>query len=240
MPANTLNNQKTENIKGSLAALLNQLKAEKIKFNELVEFAGGRLHLHFHFDIGSINKGIAILEKIKFASADDFNSVKKLKEAELFFLKKDGLKAFKFPDYKSQINPMLLTYADIDIQLDVLSKKSEELLCRNPNLAAWEAKYLIFDFRNLNRWYFEEKKLTEEEYKSRALHIIDETRPVLEQHLGFKEILVNLLLLIATLGIAPSINKAVNDHFLFFQKNYGAKQLDAISQILITANQLSP
>jgi hypothetical protein len=240
MPVNTLNNEKTENIKESLAELLNQLKWKKSKFNEVVEFASGGLPLPFYFDIDSLNKGIATLEKLEFTSADDFYSVKKLREAELFFSKIEGLKTFKFPDYKPQINPMLLTYADIDIQLDVLSKKSEELLRRNPNLAAWEAKYLIFDFRNLNRWYFEEKKIDCEEYKSRALHIIDETQPVLEHHLGFKEILVNLLLLVATLGIAPSINKAVNGHFLFFQKNYGAKQLDEISQTLTTAKHLSP
>lgn len=240
MPINTLNNEKTENIKESLAGLLNQLKWEKNKFNEVVEFAGGGLPLPFYFDIDSINKGITTLEKLKFASVDELDSVKKLRGAELFFLKIDGLKAFKFPDYKLQINPMLLTYADIDLQLDALSKQAEELFQRNPNVAAWEAKYLIFDFRNLNRWYFEEKKIDCEEYKSRALHIIDETRPVLEHHLGFKEILVNLLLLVATLGIALSINKVVNGHFLFFQKNYGAKQLDEISKTLTAAKHLSP
>jgi len=67
---------------------------------------------------------------------------------------------------------------------------------------------------------------------------------VLEQHRGYKKLLGNLILLILTLGIAFIINKfiinkALNDHFLFFQKTDSAKQLDGISQ-LVSENYLSP
>ncbi|WP_342220267.1 hypothetical protein [Rickettsiella endosymbiont of Miltochrista miniata] len=244
MPVKPLNNEKTEAVKKSLGVLLNQLKEQRRIATDLQPYMFNGDGLGPYANIGNLEalkKGIIALINLNydFESVEDFDSVKKLKEIELFFLKNEGLKEFKFPDYNSQINPTLLTYADIEIQLDVLFEKSEDLLRRNCNLAAWEAKYLISDFRNLNRWYFEEKKITPDEYQSRALQIIDETRPVLEQHRGFKEILINLIILIATLGTAFIVNKVVNGHFLFFQKTDSAKQLDVISQTLAAANQLS-
>jgi hypothetical protein len=245
MPVNTLNNEKTEIIKKSLRALLNQLKEQRRIATDLQPYMYNGDGLGPYACIGNLealNNGINALINLNigFESVDDFESVKKLRETELFFLKNGGLKEFKFPDCKSNINPVLLTYIDIEIQLDVLFKKSEDLLRRNCNLAAWEARYLISDFRNLNRWYFEEKKINYDQYQSRALQIINETRPVLEQHRGFKEILVNLVILIATLGAAFIVNKVVNGHFLFFPKTDSAKLLDTISQTLVAANQLSP
>lgn len=124
------NNKQTKNIRESLAEFLNQLKEEKIKFNELVDFAGGGLPFNYYLDIDSLDKAI-------------------------------------------------------------------------------------------NKY---------EEYKSRALQIINETRPVLEQHLGYKEILGNLILLIVTLGAAFIVNKVVNDRFLFFQKTNSSEHFDKFDQ----------
>jgi hypothetical protein len=240
MPVNTLNNEKTENIKESLAGLLNQLKWEKNKFNEVVEFAGGCFPLPFYFDIDSVNKGITTLEKLKFASIDDFNSVKKLREAELFFLENEGLKKFKFPVYKSHISSDFIKYVEIELQLDSLEKKADDLTHRGHTLAASEAKHMVTLLRCLNHMYFKEKRIGYYDYKSKALDIVNQARPELEQHRGYKEILGNLIFLISTLGAAFIVNKVVNGHFLFFQKTDSAKQLDAISQALAAANQISP
>lgn len=238
MPVNTLNNEKTNSIKESLAELLNQLKGVKRTFNEVVEFAGIGLPFPFHFDIGALNKGIHTLERLKFTSVDDLDSVTKLRESELFFLKTDGLKEFKFPDYKSEIEPTFLIYAGIEIQLDALLKKANDLFCRGFSDAGNTAHKLIFDLKELNRTYSQEKK--HEKYKFIANNIIDEARPILAQHRGCKKILGNLTLLILTLGTAFIVNKTINGHFLFFQKTDSAKQLDELSQILAGEKHLLP
>jgi hypothetical protein len=236
MPVNTLNNKKTEAIKISLDRFLTRLKEFKIRMERSGPYIfQGQVYTHKN-EIIATNEGIHRLENIQFESVDEFDSVRKIRETELWFSKNDVLMDFKFPDYKSQINPTFLTYVDIEIQLDALFKKSEDLLRRHCNSAAGEAKYLIFDLRSLNRWYFEEKKINEDEYKSRALTIINEARPVLEQHRGFKQLLGNLVLLILTLGTAFIINKAVNGQFLFFQKTDSAQKLDDLTQ---TVSQLS-
>lgn len=240
MQVNTLNNEKTHNIKGLLAEILNQLKWEKSQFNEVVEFAAGGFPFPFHFDIDSIDKGITTLEKLKFTSVDDFNSIKKLREAELFFLENEGLKKFKFPDYKSYISPSFIKYVEIELELDKFAKKALDLSYRGHNLAAREADTIVSRLRDLNHWHFNKRRIGYYDYKFRALEIINEGRPELEKHRGYKMLLGNLILLISTIGTAFIGNKAVNGHFLFFQKTESAKQLDEISQTLIAANQLSP
>ena len=240
MPVNTLNNEKTNSIKESLAELLNQLKGVKRTFNEVVEFAGIGLPFPFHFDIGALNKGIHTLERLKFTSVDDLDSVKKLRESELFFLKTDGLKEFKFPDYKSQIEPTFLIYVGIEIQLDRLSKKTDDLYRRGYHSEGIIAKGVETELKKLNHWFLEEKRIDDDDYKTRALTVIDEARPILAQHRGCKKILGNLTLLILTLGTAFIVNKTINGHFLFFQKTDSAKQLDEISQILAGEKHLLP
>lgn len=239
----TTNNEtikRNEAVKEFLAGLLNQLKWEKNKFNEVVEFAGGWLPLPFYFDIDSVNKGITTLENLKFASVDDFNSVKKLREAELFFLENEGLKKFKFPVYKSHISSDFIKYVEIELELDKLAKKALDLSYRGHNLAAREADTIVSQLRDLNHWHFNKRRIGDYDYKSRALKIINEGRSELEKHRGYKMLLGNLILLISTLGTVFIVNNAVNGHFLFFQKTDSAKHLDTISQTLTAANQISP
>jgi hypothetical protein len=218
----TKNNNNT--IEKSLAQLLRQLKEAKIKE---INCACIRLS-----QFESLNEGIKALENLQFASLEDFGSVKELLEIEQFFLRSNTLRRFYFPDYKSFINPLLLTYAEIGVQLDTLEMKSLNLACRGYSLAASETKWLIFELRNLNHWYFSEGKIDYVDYKTRALQVINESRPSLEQHRGYKQILGNLILLILTAGTAFFINKACSGHFFFFKQTESAKQIDALSQTI--------
>jgi hypothetical protein len=206
MPVNTLNNKKTETTKSLLEKFLIHLKEFKIRMERSGPYIFyGHVYTHKN-EIIATNEGIHRLENIQFESIDDFESVRKLRKTELWFSKNDVLMDFTFPDYKSQINPTFLTYVDIEIQLNILDRKALDLFRRHCNSADWETKYLIFDFKCLNRWYFEEKIINYDEYKSRSLTFINETRPVLEQHRGYKKLLRNLVLLILTLGTAFIIN----------------------------------
>ena len=186
-----------------------------------------------------LDKGIDVIKSIQFKSVDDLGSVKKLRETELFFLETDGLKEFKFQDYKLQINPIFLMYVEIEMQLDILDRKALHLLYRGYRLTGEKASWIVINLHNLNDWYFNEKIIEYDFYKSEALELIHDAQS-LSKHSVYEKILANLLLLILTLGTAFVFNKAVNGHFLFFQKTVGAEQFDAISKILSAVNQLSP
>ena len=245
MTSNTKNNKKTDEIKKSLVTLLNQLKEQRRIATDIEPYMynGDVLGPYAHIgDLKALNKGIDVLMSliIDFESVDDFNSVKKLREAELFFSKNDVLKSFTFSNYKSQINPVFQAYVDIEIQLDALFKKSADLFYRGHHLAGHEAKGLVSDLKNLNRWYFEEKRMDYDDYQSEALYIIQKARSELEKHRGYKKLLGNLTVLILTLGTAFIVNKALNGHYLFFQKTDSAKQLDKISQTLDSVSDLLP
>lgn len=185
-----------------------------------------------------LDNGINRIKNIQFKSVDDLDSVKKLRETELFFLKTDALKEFKFQDYKLQINPIFLIYAEIEVQLDIVDRKALDLLYRGYSLTGKEVRWIVIDLRNLNNWYFNEKKIDYDFYKSRSLKYIHDAQS-LSNHSVYKKILANVLLLVLTLGTAFVFNRAINGHFLFFQKTVGAEQFDAISKILLTANPLS-
>jgi hypothetical protein len=212
-------------VEKSLAQLLRQLKEAKLQQEKWGSCA-------WPSKFESLNEGIKALENILFASVDDFGSVKELIEMEQFFLRSEILCCYTFPAYKSHINPMLYAYAEIEVQLDTLEMKSLDLACRGHSLAAAEIKGIAFEVRNLNRWYFSEKKIDYNDYKARALQAINEGRPVLEKHRGYKQILGNLALLILTVGTAFLINKACTGHFLFFKQTESAKQINALNQTI--------
>jgi hypothetical protein len=216
------NNNKA--IEKSLSQLLRQLKEAKLQ-----EINCTCIRLS---QFESLNEGIRELENLQFASLEDFGSVKELIEIEQFFLRSNILRRFYFPEYKSLIDPFLLTHVEIEVLLDTLEMKSLNLACRGHRLGASETKWLIFELRNLNHWYFSEGKIDYNDYKTRALQAINESRPILEQHRGYKEIIGNLFLLILTLGTAFLINKACSGHFFFFKQTESTKQIDALSQTI--------
>lgn len=229
----TTNSEKTELVKKSLAMLLSSLKDAKDGIEKLSLYSSfplyGELYVLYK-EIKKFKEGIVILEKIPFQSVDDFISVKKLREIELFFSKNDVLKDFKFPAYQSHINPAFLMYVEIEIQLDAFDRKALDLLHRGYKSAGEEASWIVFNLRNLNQWFFQENRIDYDDYRFRSIEIIHQNRSELDQHRGFKKILGNLILLIVTLGTFFIANKAVNGHFLFFQKTNSAEKLDQLEQ----------
>ncbi len=215
---------KNQLVEESFARLLRQLKEAKLHKINCVCIRLSQFE--------SLNEGIRNLENIQFASVEDFGSVKEILEIEQFFLRSDTLKRFCFPAYRPFINPSLLTYVEIEVLLDTLEMKAEDLRCSGHRLAASEAKSLVFELRNLNRWHFSEEKIDYLDYKTRALQRINESRPILEQHRGYKELIGNLFLLILTAGTAFLINKACTGHFLFFKQTESAKQINVLTQTI--------
>lgn len=221
------NKKKNKALEKSLAQLLRQLKEAKIE-----EAKWGPHARPGNFEI--LNEGIKALENIQFLSCNHFASVKELMEIEQYFLKSDTLRCFHFPDYKSDIDPDLLIHVEMDVQLDTLEMKANDLSYRGHKLAANEAKSVVYDLRYLNFLFFAKQQLEYEDYKHRTLQIINNSRPVLEKHRGCKKILGNLIVFILTAGTAFLIHKALQGHFLFFKQTDSAKQIDALTQTINT------
>lgn len=235
MTTHTENNKKTELVKKTLTILLSSLKDAKAGMEGLNYHTWFPLFGEIYAarkKIKSIKEGIRILEAIQFKSVIDLVSIKKLRETELFFAKNDVLKVFKFLEYQSQINPALLIYVEIEIQLDNFDRKALALLHRGYNVAGTEASWIVFNLRNLNQWFFQENRINYDDYRSRAIQIITQNRSQLDQHRGYKKILGNLILLIITLGTVFIANKAINGDFFFFQKTESSKQLNQLEQMI--------
>ncbi len=246
MPIDSDNN-KNDAIKKFVADFLEKLKTEKaitISRKEILEKqrkfnrAGYEV---VHLEV--INLGIKRLKNIQFKAIDNINSVRKLKEAEAFFSNAHYASKhfkctenFKFSYCTSKIDPYFLVYADIEIQLDALFDKANDLFRKEFNSEGNKLHELIFDFKKINYAYFKTNEITYEDYKFRALSIIDEARQIIKQNRGYKALLGNILVLILTLGTALIINKAISGHFLFFQKVNNSEQLDKLNQ---TLSQLS-
>lgn len=224
------NNNKTEAIKAYLVVLLERLENQKqiIATQKSYIYIDDKIAPYVPRDkLESLNIGTSTLSNLikQFKSVDDLNSVKKLRQTELLFLKTDSLSEFKFPDYQSNISPDFLIYADIEIQLDVLDKKALELLHRGHTLVGTEASWVVLFLRNSNQLYFQEKEIDYFEYKTNVLPVFDRARPLLEQHRGCKKILTNLVALISTLGIAFIVNKCINNRYLFFPETKSSELL---------------
>ena len=214
-------------LENQLAQLLMRLKEAKL------EEAERGIYARFsEFEI--LNEGIKFLENLHFVSKEDFASVKRLLEMEQYFLKSYTLRSFRFPDYNFYIHPHLLMDAKLDVQLDTLEMKADDLALRGHKLAKAEALNVVYHLRTLNQTYFEAQKIDGNDYKIRAFQIINDSRPVLEKHRGCKQILGNLLIFIATLGTGQLIHKALHGDFLFFKQTDSAKQIDALTQTINT------
>ncbi len=235
------NNKKTEAIKESLGELLIKLERQKqmiVTSNTYIYIDDKIAPYDPRDQLESLNRATGLLGNLtrQFDSVDDFNSIKKLRETELYFLNNHDLRKFTFPNYSSQIDPKLLGYVNIEIRLDKLSKKAKDLECRGYHSEGMIAKGVKIELQKLNFWYFEAELIDSNDYKTRALTIINEARPLLEQHRGCKRILTNLAALILTLGTAFLVNKCVNNRFLFFPETDSAKKLN---ELMNQINELS-
>lgn len=239
---NTENNKKSDELKFLLRLLTNKLN----------QWVGDTIQVgSYGYDLDEIepcieneaveyiDKGISIVEDLNrnFQSFNDLGSVKRLREAELYFSKDEYLKNYNFPNYKSYINPYFIAYIDLEDQLNDLFGKANDLFCRGFDSAGNTIHDLIFNFRRLNRAYFEKEEIKYEEYKFRALNIIEEARPILEQQRGYKKILGNLALFISIIGVfAFLVNKVVTGNFLFFEQTDSSKKLDEINNTVKLLN----
>jgi hypothetical protein len=118
------------------------------------------------------------------------------------------------------------------IQLKMLENKAEILRVRNHILAYCKAANIVQLLLSLHQDYFIEKKIDYKTYKEKSLDIINEERPELDKHRGYKKILGNLLILICTLGTGQLINKACTGNFLFFKKTDSSKHIDKVSHTI--------
>jgi hypothetical protein len=235
------NNKKTESLKKSLNELLIKLEHEQQKIgtkksyvyigDKTVPVSGDKLEL---LDVATSLLSCLIEN---FFSVDDLSSVRKLRETEILFSNNYHLKKFIFQNYTSQIDPILLNYANLEIEIDTFDKKAKELLKRGHEKASKQAIWVVFLVRELIEYHFQEEKNNGFDYKTNALKAIDKAKLELEQHRGCKKILGNLLLLILTLGTAHIANKMVNKHFLFFRETDSSKKL---KQLEHTISKLAP
>ncbi len=126
------NNKKTETIKKSLGELLVKLehRKQKIATSKSYIFIDDKITPYDPKDqLELLNKATSKLSNLikQFNFVDDLNSVKEFRETELFFLNNYELENFTFPSYESQIDPNLLDHVNIEIRLDKLSKKADDL-----------------------------------------------------------------------------------------------------------------
>lgn len=126
----------------------------------------------------------------------------------------------------------ILIHAQIDRQLNQVENKAKNLCDRGHTLAYCKAIGIVHLLRDLNHDYFKEKKIDYKTYKAKAFCIIYLARSELDKHRGYKQILGNLLILIATLGTGQLLNKAFNGHFLFFKKTDSSKHIDTLHQLI--------
>lgn len=126
--------------------------------------------------------------------------------------------------------------------LNSLDDKADALCENHYYMAANKAHELHYE---LNRYYklFLENELSDEEFKTRSITALDNARPELETHRGFKQILANIGLAIIGLGAiyvaAGLVNLAITGgKYFFFQfETESAKKLNELEQAI---HQIAP
>jgi hypothetical protein len=139
--------------------------------------------------------------------------------------------SYKYDGLEDQKKEETLIYTQINLQLDKLENKAKNLCDRDYILAYCKAANIVRLLRSLNHDYFTEKRIDYKTYKETFSDIINQERPELDKHRGYKQILGNLLILIATLGTGQLVNKAYTGNFLFF-KTDSAKHINTLSNML--------
>lgn len=105
---------------------------------------------------------------------------------------------------------------------DELSKKHADLFSRHEHVATQQSSMLLntlqqayIEYMNGSRSLADKDLLAQRitEFKEKCQDALDKARPQLQQHRGFKEILINLALAVGTLGIGLLVHYAVNGRF---------------------------
>jgi hypothetical protein len=109
--------------------------------------------------------------------------------------------------------------------------------------AAGAATQLHFELNKVAILYYNEKKLSSEEFVAACMSQINKVRPELEKHRGWKQILGNIALAVIGLGIgyliAGAINKKVTGNFLFF-RTASALALDEVEEVVQANTSMHP
>lgn len=147
----------------------------------------------------------------------------------------------ELPDSEFSEEP--LGVAEIRECIRIISKKADDLRSRKFFLEADVAKKLAEDTHQDLEQYIGKPSDPDalSVFKSNANQHIEAARPILEKHRGWKQILGNLLLSIALLGVgyvaAISINKIRTGRFLFFQKTDSADKIDLLKKSIESLEQ---
>jgi hypothetical protein len=172
-----------------------------------------------------------LLDNLNFVSVDDFGSVKRLLELGDQFSKFSELDIISFTACQQYIPIRIHQRAVIEIALDELAKKADDLQSRQHYAAAETAHHLLLTLRSLTEAYFVTNSINFATYRQETSEVIENSRPILEKHRGYKKILGNLLVLIFTLGAGFLINKAYTGQFFFFNGTKTGKQLKNLTQL---------
>lgn len=218
-----MNPEKEKELKASLNSLLTDLEAYHKKKIEVVAMAEMWMPVGNYPDFSVVEKAIKVIKTINSISDDDLKIAKKLLELEEIFMNSSTLENYKLPNFWLMMNFYTLMYAGIENEIDKLQNKTKNLIERSQFKAAEEIFEMCLALRNLDKEYLNEEKFDCDTYKTKALGIINEHRHELNKHRGCKQILGNLLILIATLGVAQLANKAINGKFLFFKTDSAQK-----------------
>ena len=124
------------------------------------------------------------------------------------------------------------TKSKIGLLLKKLENKAKNLQDRGHTQAFNEAKRIVELLHNLNQDYFFTKKISYDNYQTNALDVIKQNRSELDKHRGYKKILGNLVIGIATLGAAQVLNKICSGSFLFFKQTSSSECLENLSNAI--------
>lgn len=199
-------------------------------------YAEGMVFEHYKL----LNHVIEIEKKIQqtkeiFISVDDLISVKAFIELDHLICK--TCPALRLPSYNHLIKPKILAHAKIEVQLDILEEKAQNLTERNYLPAAAATQQIIIGLHKLNKQFFIKKAINDAEYKVKALETIDKNKAILEEHRDYNYIIANFILAILTVGTAPLIHKVKYGNFLFFSQTDSAQKIAPLRQLITEQNE---
>ena len=141
------------------------------------------------------------------------------------------------------LEKMLAAQNHLDAALETLAEKRTEFYLQNELIPFNTAKRLHQTLERLVEDYHQgpQSERAYNAFKTKCESYIEDARPLLENDVGVKQILANIALAIAGLGIfyllAIVINKAVNGNFLFFPPTDAKSNINVINESL---NQFAP
>jgi hypothetical protein len=226
-----MSTEKEKELKASLNKLLDDLIAQKKTMNDVVAKVG--IGKPFDIpDLAIIWRAIKTLESIKSIPIDNLLFAKKLIEIEKLFKNSSTLKNHTLPNFRDMIPKETLIYADIDREIDKLENKSKNLLDRGYRTASESVEDIVDSLREFNILLFEDKSISYEKYKNESIHLIRTKAFGLDEHRGCKEILVNLALLISTLGVAHIVRYMNHGYLLFTAPTDTSNKIDNLEKII--------